>query len=311
MGVATRTHLSSTLRFLKHLYCQWDTLNVPKMAASLTYYTTVALAPLIGVFLAAVGLAFGSATARDHLIEAVKLEIGETGASLIRTMAAHVGHPKLNVGGTVIGALALFFGATGAFIDLKNSLKVIWHVPETGSGGLGSFLLARIISFAMVLITGAIGVLSISISVSISTLHHYFGNWITVNRGQGADLVLSFAVTTALFAVIYRVVPPERMPWRHIAFGAAITAALFTGGKAAIAAYIGSVNIGSPYGTAGTLFAFLIWLYYSSQVFFIGAIITRSRTRVDRIAESHRSDGEVNDVGSMLGLEHANRSPQS
>jgi len=281
------------------------------MAASLTYYTTVALAPLIGLFLAAVGLAFGSAAARDHLIEAVKLEIGETGASLIQAMAAHVGRPKLSVGGTVIGSLALFFGATGAFIDLKNSLKIIWHVPETGSGGLGSFLLARVISFGMVLITGAITVLSISISITVSTLHHYFGNWITIRGGQRADIVLSFAVTTALFAIIYRVVPPERMPWRHIAFGAAITAGLFTAGKAAIAAYIGSVNIGSPYGTAGTLFAFLIWLYYSSQVFFIGAIITRSKTRVNRISESHRPEGEMNEVGSMLGLEHANRSPQS
>ena len=306
--MAIRSHLSATGRFLKHLYCQWDTLNVPKMAASLTYYTTVALAPLMGVVLAAVGLAFGSETARDHLVEAIRVEIGDTGANLIKAVIAHVASPKVSIIGTVIGGLALFFGATGAFIDLKNSLRVIWSVPETGSGGLGSFLVARVISFAMVLITGAIIVLSISVSVSLATLHHYFGSWMPVGgSGQFADVVLSFAVTTALFAIIYRVVPPECMPWRHIAFGAAVTAILFTAGKAAIAAYIGSVSIGSPYGAAGSLFAFLIWLYYSSQVFFIGAIITRSRTRVDRIGEARRNDGEL--TGSVLGLRSSDRIP--
>jgi len=303
--VSIPSQLSATGRFLKHLYCQWDTLNVPKMAASLTYYTTVALAPLMGVFLAAVGLAFGSAAARDHLVDAIRLEVGDTGANLIKAVVAHVASPKLSVVGTVIGGIALFFGATGAFIDLKNSLNVIWNVPETGSGGFGSFLVARVISFAMVLITGAIIVLSISVSVSLSTLHYYFGNWKPAGGGgQVADVVLSFAVTTALFAIIYRIVPPERMPWRHIAFGAAVTAILFTTGKAAIAAYIGSVSIGSPYGAAGSLFAFLIWLYYSSQVFFLGAIITRSRTRVDRIGEARRTDGELT---HPAGLRSVNR----
>jgi membrane protein len=277
------------------------------MAASLTYYTTVAIAPLMGVFLVAVGLAFGSETARDHLIEAIRLEVGETGANLIKAVIAHVASPKFSITSTVIGGLALFFGATGAFIDLKNSLRVIWNVPETGSGGFGSFLTARVISFAMVLITGAIIVLSISVSVSLSTLHHYFGSWIPVD-GQIADVLLSFVVTTVLFAIIYRVVPPERMPWRHIAFGAAVTSTLFTAGKAAIAAYIGSVSIGSPYGASGSLFAFLIWLYYSSQVFFIGAIITRSRTRVDRIGEAQRTEGAW--TGSILGLRQADRVPQ-
>jgi membrane protein len=306
--VAIQSHLSATCRFLKHLYCQWDSLNVPKMAASLTYYTTVALAPLMGVFLAAVGLAFGSATARDHLVEAIRLEVGDTGANLIKAVIAHVASPRVSIVGTVIGGLALFFGATGAFIDLKNSLRVIWSVPETNSGGFGSFLLARVISFAMVLITGAIIVVSISVSVSLSTLHHYFGSWMpVVGEGQAADVVLSFVVTAALFAIIYRVVPPECMPFRNVAFGAGVTALLFTAGKSAIAAYIGSVSIGSPYGAAGSLFAFLIWLYYSSQVFFIGAIITRSRTRVDRIGEARRTDGEL--TGSILGLRSAERIP--
>src|ERR1700681_4429773 len=101
--MAIPSHLSSTCRFLKHLYCQWDTLNVPKMAASLTYYTTVAIAPLMGVSLVAVGLAFGSETARDHLVAAIRLEVGDTGANLIKAVIAHVASPKLSIASRLIG----------------------------------------------------------------------------------------------------------------------------------------------------------------------------------------------------------------
>jgi membrane protein len=299
-GVAMRAQLSSTGHFLRHLYCQWDTLNVPRMAASLTYYTTVALAPLMVVFLAGVGLAFGSAEAQERLIEAVRLEIGDTGASVIQALIARVSGPRLGALATVLAAIAVFFGATGAFSDLRGSLKVIWNVPETGEGGLSKVLLERLISFALVLCTGAMIVISISVSASLAALHRYFPNWVPSRGSHLTEMALSFIVTTVLFAIIYRVVPPERMPWRHIVFGATVTAILFAVGKAAISTYIGTVGVGSPFGAAGSLFAFLIWVYYSSQVFFIGAIITRSRTRAERIGEARKREGELTPVHSSV-----------
>jgi len=271
------------------------------MAASLTYYTTVALAPLMVLFLAAVGLAFGSATAQDQLIAAIRWEIGDTGASVLQALLTRISSPRLGVLATALGAIAMFFGATGAFIDLKGSLKVIWHVPETVAVGLGSVLQDRLVSFAMVLITGSMIVISIFANASLAAVHRYFINWVPENgSGRVAEIFLSFTVTTALFAIIYRVVPPEGMPWRHELFGATVTAVLFTAGKAAISAYIGTVGIGSPYGAAGSLFAFLVWLYYSSQVFFIGAIITRSRTRANRIGEARRKGDRKTVPGGIL-----------
>jgi len=296
-----RSHLSSTGHFLEHIYCQWDTLDVPRMAASLTYYMTVSLAPLMVIFLAVVGLVFESAEARDHLIAAVRREIGDTGATVVQALIARISGPRLGMLATVLGAIALFFGATSAFMDLKGSLRAIWHVSETDTGGLGSALLARLISFALVLLTGAVIAISISVSVTLTALQHYFANSMPENGGHLAELVLSFLVTTVLFAIVYRMVPPERMPWRHIVFGATVTAVLFTAGKAAISTYIGTVGVGSPYGAAGSLFAFLIWLYYSSQVFFIGAIITRSRTRAERIGEARRKDGGLTAFPSAAG----------
>jgi len=288
-----RSHLSSTGHFLEHLYHQWDSLDVPRMAASLTYYMTISLAPLMVIFLAVVGLVFESAEARDHLVAAIRREIGDAGASLVEALIARVSSPRLGVLATVLGGIALFFGVTSAFMDLKGSLRAIWHVPETGAGGLGSALLARLISFAIVLLTGAVIAISISVSVTLTAVQRYFANSAPENGSHFAEFVLSFIVTTVLFAIVYRIVPPERMPWRQIAFGAMVTAILFTAGKMAISIYLGTVGVGSPYGAAGSLFAFLIWLYYSSQVFFIGAIITRSRSRAVRIGEARRKDGGV------------------
>jgi len=273
-----------------HLYGQWDSCNVPKMSASLTYYMIVSLAPLLAVFLAVMGFAFGSGVAKDHLVEAVRYQIGNTGALVIQALIEGVSNRKAGALATALGLIALFFGATGVFIDLKNSLAVLWDMPDRSISGLGNILRARLLSFGMVLITGVLMVFSISLSISLSAIQRYFGGWLPFKGGRDADIVISFAVTTVLFAIIYRLVPPERMPWRHIAFGATTTALLFAAGKAAIAAYIGTVGVGSLYGAAGSLFAFLIWLYYSSQVFYIGAIITRSSARTDRMGEARRRE---------------------
>jgi len=260
------------------------------MSASLTYYMIVSLAPLLAVFLAVMGFAFGSGVAKDHLVEAVRYQIGNTGALVIQALIEGVSNRKAGALATALGLIALFFGATGVFIDLKNSLAVLWDMPDRSISGLGNILRARLLSFGMVLITGVLMVFSISLSISLSAIQRYFGGWLPFKGGRDADIVISFAVTTVLFAIIYRLVPPERMPWRHIAFGATTTALLFAAGKAAIAAYIGTVGVGSLYGAAGSLFAFLIWLYYSSQVFYIGAIITRSSARTDRMGEARRRE---------------------
>ena len=276
-----RSHLASAGRFLVYLYQQWDRLNIPKMAASLTFYAIVALAPLMVIFVATAGFAFGSATARDHLVAAVRLAIGDAGAVVIQALIVHADVPQLGILATLLGAVALFLGATGVFIELKESLEVIWDVPETAPGGLLAMLKERALSFVMVLVTGLVLVLSMFISLTLSAIHEYAGSWVPVKGIRTAEFILSFAITTAVFAMIYRMVPPQRMPWRHVLFGAAITAALFVIGKALIAAYLGTVAVGSSYGAAGSLFAFLLWLYYSSQVFFIGAVITRLRDRAE------------------------------
>jgi len=276
-----RASLAATGRFLLYLYNQWDSLNIPKMAASLTYYAIVALAPIMVIFVAAAQLTFGSVTARDHLVAAVRLAIGDAGAGVILALIAHASVPKLGFLATLLGAAALFLGATGVFIELKESLNVIWNVRPAPPASLLGMLEERVLSFVMVLITGIVLVLSMFVNITLSAIHKYAGGWVPVNGVRIAEFLLSFAIATVVFAMIYRVVPPEHMPWRDVMFGAAITAVLFAIGKAVIATYLGSAAVDSAYGAAGSLFAFLLWLYYPSQVFFIGAVITRSRYRAE------------------------------
>jgi membrane protein len=233
--VSIRSHLAATRRFVVYLYDEWNRLNIPKMAASLTFYAIVALAPLMVIFVAAAGFAFGSVAARDHLVAAVRLAIGNAGAGVIRALIEHAYGPKPGILAASLGAAALFFGATGVFIELKESLKVIWDMPETAPEGLLGFLKERALSFAMVLITGMVLVLSMFISLTLSTLHKYAGAWVPTTGVRIAEFVLSFAITMTVFAMIYRMVPPERMAWRHVLFGAAVTATLFAIGKAVIA----------------------------------------------------------------------------
>lgn len=197
-GVAIRPQLALTGHFLRHLYCQWDTLNVPRMAASLTYYTTAALAPLVVVLLAVVGFTFGSATARESVIAAVQLQVGDTAANVVQALITSISHPKVGILASVLGAIALFFGATGVFIELNSSLRTIWNVSEPSTRGVWGLLLDRVVSFLMVVVTGAMIVLSIFISTSLAAFHRYFTDWAPDKGGQLPDIVFSLAFATAL-----------------------------------------------------------------------------------------------------------------
>jgi membrane protein len=200
-------------------------------------------------------------------------------------LLVRVSSPGAGIIATVLSAIGLFFGSSGIFLDLQQSFRVIWNVPGIRALGLWGSLQERLLSFMLVVITGILLMFSVLLSTTLTVISRTLP-YEVIKNPHTTEMTVSFVVTISLFAIIYLAFSPEAMPWRHAFFGALITAVLFAAGKAAISLYIGTVAIGSPYGAASSLFAFLVWLYYSSQVFFIGAIITRVSSRVSRISNT-------------------------
>ncbi len=251
--------------------------NVSRLGAALAFYTTVAVAPLLVLAIAVAGFFFDNQdAARDRvLIEVEHLAGPQAGAAI-----EAVQNPANNSAGriaTLISAGTLLFGAFGVFHHLQEALNDIWHVPAPKETNLWRTVRKRLFSVAMVLVTGFLLLVSLIASACLSWLSAH-----TVARLQlpplvlqSLNLVLSLALVTLLFAVIFRLLPDTRVRWRHVWLGSAFTAVLFTIGKTALGFYLANASVASAYGAAGSLIVLLLWCYYAAQIIFFGAEFTR------------------------------------
>jgi len=251
------------------------------MGAALAYYTAFSLAPLLIIAVGIASLLFGDKAAQGYLATELEGALGETVAKAVEEMVKNARTSGDGPFASVVGVIVLLFGAGGVFGQLQTSLNAIWDVPPS-SGGLLQFLRARFLSFAMVLGIGFLLLVSLIASTSISAL----SKSLPVNTAfmaQGINQVLSFAVITALFALIYKVLPDRHIAWRDVSLGAAFTALLFTVGKYLIGLYLGTGSATSAFGAAGSLAVILLWVYYASQILLFGAQFTyvRSMRRTD------------------------------
>jgi len=251
------------------------------MGAALAYYTGFSLAPLLIIAVAIASLFFGEKAAQGYLSTELQGALGETVAKAVEEMVKNARASGDGPFASVIGLLALLFGAGGVFGQLQTSLNAIWDVP-TSSGGFWYFMKSRFLSFAMVLGIGFLLLVSLVTSTAISALTNSLPVG-TAFMAQTVNQVLSFAVITALFALIYRVLPDRHIAWRDVWSGAAFTALLFTVGKYLIGLYLGKGSATSAFGAAGSLAVILLWVYYASQILLFGAQFTyvRAMRRTD------------------------------
>ncbi len=261
---------------LKGTYADWNRHQAPKLGAALAYYTILSLAPLLIVVMAVIGLAFGEQAARGEIMQQIQGMVGSQGAEAIQAIVANANKPKSGVIATVLGLITLFLGASGVFVELRDSLNKIWEVPPRPDGGIWAMIRERFLSFGMVLAIGFLLLVSLVVSAGISAAGAFVGGLLPVPAWalHAASSLLSLIVFTVLFALIYRFLPDEHVTWRDTFLGAAFTSVLFTVGKLAIGLYLGNAGIASTYGAAGSLVVVLVWIYYSSQVFFFGAEFT-------------------------------------
>lgn len=269
------------LNLVKTTFAAWNEDNIPRLGASLAYYTALSLAPLIIVVLAVAGLAFGRQAVQGELVWQIQDTVGTQGAKVIQDLIKAAHEPTGGIIATIIGLLTLFFGASAVVVELTDALNTIWHVPrdqsKTGLSSMFRFIKQRFVSFAMVLGVGFLLLVSLVMSSFLSALGKFFDQYLPVPEYvlHAVNLTVSFLVITCLFAGIYKLLPDVKLKWSDVAVGAAVTSLLFTLGKFLLALYLGKSSISSTYGAAGSFIIVLVWVYYSAQIFFLGAEFTR------------------------------------
>lgn len=270
---------------LKETYEAWSDDNVPRLGASLAYYTALSLAPLLLVVLAVAGLAFGKQAVQGELVWQIRDSVGEEGARAIQDLIKASREPSSGIIATIIGLLTLFFGASSVVMELSDALNTIWHVPrkpdQTGLTSVFRYMRQRFVSFAMVLGVGFLLLVSLVVNAVLGAMGKFMHGLLPVPEYalHILNVLLSFLVITFLFAVIYKVLPDVSIKWSDVAVGAAVTSVLFTIGKLLLALYLGKTSLASTYGAAGSFIVILVWVYYSAQIFYIGAEFTRVYSR--------------------------------
>ena len=261
----------------RQMFQAWSDDYVPSMGAALAYYTLFSLAPLLLIVIAIAGLVFGQDAARGEIEAQLRSLMGEGSALAVQEMLITVRKPAEGVTATIIGVCLLLIGATTVFGELQDTLNRIWKVPARSEvGGWIQLVRSRLLSFGMVMALGFLLVVSLVFSAALAVAGRwwgpFFGEWQAL--ATAADMLSSFVVVAILFAFIYKTMPTVQIKWGDVWVGAVVTALLFTLGKSLIGLYIGRSGVVSGFGAAGSLVVVMLWVYYSAQIFLIGAEFT-------------------------------------
>ena len=260
----------------------WSADYAPSMGAALSYYALFSIAPLLLIVIGVAGFFFGAEAARGELFQEIAGLVGADAARAVESLVANARKPESGLLAMVTGTVLLVMGASTVFGELQNALDRIWRAPRQQAKGWLTLIRTRLASFGMILAIAFLLMVSLVLSAVVSALGKWWGLHLI-------DWALSFVLMTVLFATIYKVIPRVRIAWRDVWVGAAVTAALFAIGKLLIGLYIGRSSVASAFGAAGSLVVLMVWVYYSSQVFLLGAEFTRlyaeeegSRASVER-----------------------------
>jgi membrane protein len=272
-----RAPLRAIFSLFKEAVDAWIEDYAPSMGAALSYYTLFSIAPLILIAVGVAGLAFGEQAARGEIFGQLRELMGDQGASAVERLLASADKPEGGLIATAAGIGVLLLGAMTVFGELQNALDRIWRAPaRKKSTGWWNLLHSRLLSFGMILGIAFLLMVSLVVSAALSALGKLWGpafrDWETA--AHFIDVLLSFGMVTVLFAMIYKFIPRVRIPWRDVWVGASVTAVLFAVGKFAIGLYLGKSTVASAFGAAGSLAVMMVWVYYSAQIFLLGAEFT-------------------------------------
>ncbi len=280
-------------QLLSRTIFSWREDYAPSMGAALAFYTMFSITPLLLIVIAVTGYFLGAQAARGEIYSQLTGLIGNQGSLAVEGLLASANGPVRRSMEAGVGIVVFLIGATSVFNELQDSLNRIWRAPKDARpGGFFSLVRARLLSFGMILAITFLLMVSLLVSAALSGLSKLWGpllvDWEVF--ALIANFVLSFALITVMFAMIYKIIPQKKIRWHDVWMGAATTAMLFTVGKELIGLYLGRSVVASAFGAVGSLAVFLLWVYYSAQIFLLGAEFTR-------VYSTMRSEKEARDDG--------------
>lgn len=287
------TYIQDLWPVLKKAVSSWLEDRAPSMGAALAYYSAFSIAPLLIIVIAVAGIFFGRDATQEAVVGQLQGLLGEGGGAAVSDILKS--SSDLGTGLTLaVGVATLLLGSTTAFVELQDDLDRIWKAEPRVGSGIVNFIRSRFLSFGMILLIGFLLTVSLALSAAVSALGNaMFGDAEALL--QVVTFVMSFAIITVLFAMIFKVLPNVEIDWRDVWIGAAITALLFEIGKLLIGLYLGKSSVASSFGAAGPFVVLIVWLYYSTQIFLLGAEFTHAH------AEQHRAQWVGNRHGSSAG----------
>ena len=288
----------NTLRTLGAAVAAWWNDNAIRLGASVAFYTLFAIAPILIVAIAIAGTLFGADAVRGQIVGQIDGLVGTEGGKAVQALLQGATRREDNVIAAILGGITFVLAACGAFLELQAALNAIWRVAPAPDGQLKDFLVDRLRSFGLVIAIGFLLMVSLAASAAIAAVGAWLGGWTsgTPLVLQALNLGLSLAVTTTLFALLFKFLPDVQLAWRDVITGAVVTAVLFTVGKEGIGFYLGQSSTASSYGAAGSVLVLLLWVYYSSQILLVGAEFTRIYADRERGLVPPQSFAEVVDA---------------
>src|ERR1700722_947825 len=265
------------IKIIRRSLVAWFKDEASSMGAAIAFYTLFSIAPILLIVIWIASSFVAPDAVQSQVLTQVQLILGDTGAAAVRTILVSTRHAVHNGYSSAVSVVALLIGATSVFGELQNSLNRIWRTPRAeGNKGVWQAVRSRLLSFGLVLCVGFLLLVSLIVSASLEAFSGWLGTVIADWRSVAfaLDVILGFVVATVLFAMIYKYVPREKITWGDVWVGALVTSTLFTVGKLVIVVYFGRIAFSSAYGVAGSFLVLMLWVYYSAQIFLLGAEFT-------------------------------------
>ncbi len=276
----------------------WIDQRAASKGAALAFYTLFSLAPILVLAIAVAGYVFGAEAAQGEIVAQMQGLVGPNGAQAIQALLAGAQNPAAGLWATLAASALLLVGATSVFAELKGSLDELWGIRPSSASAFSVLLHTRLLSFGMVLVLAFLLLVSLVVSAALAVLERnaYYLLGSSAMALATLSSLISYGVIACMFAIIYKTLPDAPLSWRDVWIGAAFTAGLFSLGKYLIGLYLGNSGVASSFGAAGSLIALLLWVYYSAQIFFLGAEFTRhyalwfGSLQGQRVSEEDRDD---------------------